>query len=139
MQKLKTDAGITLTLTNMDDPDGVGTFVQYRCGWYVGGGMDSLTNFFMLVDEYLAFKAKQFARATNFEAHIYPFEGIDLKEIVDKMDYEPLTLHDGSKDLPLKVFQCHPPMSKRIIQLCFEPAGEDTVNLVINGNTWLYS
>jgi hypothetical protein len=48
----------------LDDPDSVGTFVQWRCGWYVAGGMDSLTNFFILFDEYMAFKTKQFARAT---------------------------------------------------------------------------
>ncbi len=64
LQKLKADAGITLTLTSLDDPDSVGTYVQWRCGWYVAGGMDSLLNFFMLFDEYMAFKTKQFARAT---------------------------------------------------------------------------
>ena len=75
---------------------------------------------------------------TNFEAHIYPFEGVFLKDIVAKMEHQPLTLHEASKDLPLKVFQCHPPMSKKIITLCFEPVNEDSLNIVITGNTWLY-
>ena len=50
LQKLKTDAGITLTLTTTDDPDGVGTFVQYRAAWYVAGDAAGLANFFMLFD-----------------------------------------------------------------------------------------
>ena len=58
-------AGIGLVLTNLDDPDGVGTFKQYRTAFYIGGKMDNVTNFFMLFDEYMQFKAKQFARATN--------------------------------------------------------------------------
>ena len=33
IQKLKASAGIFLVLTNADDPDGVGTFVQYRAAW----------------------------------------------------------------------------------------------------------
>ena len=60
LQKLKAAAGITLVLTNADDPEGCGTFVQYRAAWYVAGKADALTNFFMLFDEYMQFKAKQF-------------------------------------------------------------------------------
>ena len=34
LQKLKSSAGINLVLTNLDDPEGCGTFVQYRTAWY---------------------------------------------------------------------------------------------------------
>ncbi len=51
LQKLKTNAGITLVLTNLDDPEGCGTFVQYRAAWYVAGKREALVNFFALVDD----------------------------------------------------------------------------------------
>ena len=91
-----------------------------------------------LWQEYMRFKAKQFARATNFEAHIFQYRGVDITDIVNTtMDYEPLTLHDQSTDLPLKVFQAQPPQSKKYITLVFEPK-EESVNVVISGNTWAF-
>ena len=67
VQKLQIDAGIKLVLTNLDDPDSLGCFVQYRVGLYVAGEFESLTNAFMLLDGYLQFKMKQLARASPFE------------------------------------------------------------------------
>ena len=114
--------------------------------------------------EYMRFKAKQFARAitsrnslhspqytfprswgcldfhqaTNFEAHIYPYKGVDIVDIVNTtMDYEPLTLHEQSTVLPLKVFQAQPPQSTKYITLVLEP-NEESVNVVISGNTWAF-
>ena len=87
----------------------------------------------------MRFKAKQFARATNFEVHIYPYKGVDITDVVNTtMDYEPLTLHENSTDLPLKVFQAQLPQSKKYITLVFEPVNEDSVNVVISGNTWAF-
>ncbi len=74
----------------------------------------------------------------RYEAHIYCHTDIDLKETVDKMSYEPLPLHDAAAELPLKVFECHPPQSKKIISLVFEPLSEDTLNVVITGGTWVF-
>ena len=50
LQKLKANAGITLVLTNTDDPEGCGTFVQYRAAWYIAGKREALANFFALID-----------------------------------------------------------------------------------------
>ena len=133
LQKLKADAGITLTLTNAEDPDAVGCFVMYRVAWYVAGDMAAVVNFFMLFDQYLQFKAKQLARATNFEVHIYPFTGVDLSSLEEQMSYTPIVHHDPSDTLPLKVFAAHPPMTKKILQFNFEPLGDETLNLVITG------
>ena len=52
LQELKANAGITLVLTNQDDPEGCGTFVQYRAAWYVAGKQEALVNFFALVDDW---------------------------------------------------------------------------------------
>jgi hypothetical protein len=73
-----------------------------------------------------------------YEAHIYAHTDIDLKETIDKMSYEPMTLHDCAAVLPLKVFECHPPQSKKIISLVFEPVSEEVLNLVITGGTWVF-
>ena len=51
LQQLRTNSGITLVLTNQDDPEGCGTFVQYRAAWDVAGKRDALANFFALVDD----------------------------------------------------------------------------------------
>ena len=65
IQKLQSECGIKLTMTGKDDTDSLGCFVQYRIGFYVAGDVGSLVNFFLFFDGYLAFKAKQFARATS--------------------------------------------------------------------------
>ena len=80
----------------------------------------------------------RFARATSFEAHVYPYKGVDIKDIINKMDYDPLTLKEASTELPLKVFQAHQPQSKKYITLAFEPVSEETVNVVVSGNTWAF-
>ena len=59
VQKLQSEAGIKLVLTNLDDPDALGCFVQYRVAFYVAGEIESLTNAFMLLDGHLQFKNKQ--------------------------------------------------------------------------------
>ena len=74
VQKLQAEAGIKLVLANTEDPDGIGSFVQYRVAFYIAGENDSLINFFMLLDGYLTYKAKQLARAT-------PFEGISTSTL----------------------------------------------------------
>ena len=75
IQKLQSECGIKLTMTGKDDTDSLGCFVQYRIGFYVAGDLGSLVNFFLFFDGYLAFKAKQFARATldaNDGSLLYP-------------------------------------------------------------------
>ena len=67
VQKLQSEAGIKIVLTNLDDPDSLGCFVQYRVGLYVAGEFESMVNAFMLLDGYLQFKMKQLARASHFE------------------------------------------------------------------------
>ena len=136
VQKLQADAGIKLVMTNQDDPDNVGCFVQYRVAFYVAGEADSLSNFFMLLDSYFQFKAKQLARATPFEVHIYPFIDIDLSSLGEQMAYSPIVHHEPSTNLPLKVFQAQPVTGKRVLTLNFEPESDSELNLVITGNTW---
>ena len=85
VQKLQAEAGIKLVIANTEDPDGIGSFVQYRVAFYVAGDSDALTNFFMLLDGYLNYKSKQLARATPFQVHIYPYADVDLNVV--KVDF----------------------------------------------------
>jgi len=136
VQKLQQEAGIKLVLANTEDPDGIASYVQYRVAFYVAGDVDSLANFFMLCDGYLHFKAKQLARATPFEVHIYPYVDVDLNGLSGQMSYTSLEVHEPSANLPLKLFQAQPVQGKRVLSLYFEPEDEASVSLVITGNTW---
>ena len=121
VHKLQQDAGIKLVLGSTEDPDGIGTFVQYRVAFYVAGEADSLTNFFMLVDGYLNFKSRQLARATPFDVHIHPYADVDLNGLSGQMIYTPLQVHEPSAGLPLELFQAQPVQGKRVLSLYFEP------------------
>ena len=138
MQKLQQEAGIKLVLTNTEDPDSIGTFVQYRAAFYVAGEMESVVNFFLLLDGYFNFKARQLARATPFEVRVHPHCEIILDSLKEQMSYATIEFHEPTNDLPLKVFEAHPVNSKRVITLYFEPEDEATVSMVIVGNTWNY-
>ena len=78
LQKLQNEAGCRLILTDTNDPDGVGCFVQWRVAFYIAGDNDQLLNFFHLLDSYFQHKAKQFARASPFEVHVYPYVDVDI-------------------------------------------------------------
>ena len=138
VQKLQQEAGIKLVLTNTEDPDSIGTFVQYRAAFYVAGEMESVVNFFLLLDGYFNFKARQLARATPFEVRVHPHLEINLDSLKEQMSYATIAFHEPTNDLPLKVFEAHPVNSKRVITLYFEPEDEATVSMVIVGNTWNY-
>ena len=138
IQKLQTTGGIKLTMTGKDDTDSLGCFVQYRIAFYVAGAMSALENFFMLFDGYMQYKAKQFARATPFEVHIHPYSGVDLSGLEEQMAYRPIEFIEPAKELPLKWFEAHPVIGNKILCFHFEPEDENTLHLVITGNTWLY-
>ena len=121
VQKLQAEAGIRLVLANTEDPDSIGTFVQFRVAFYVAGELDSLTNFFMLLDGYLTYKSKQFARATNFEVHIRPYIDVALNGLAGQMSYSPLEVHEPADNLRLKVFQAQPVVGKRVLSFYFDP------------------
>ena len=100
------------------------------------GEQDSLLNFFMLIDGYFQHRAKQLARATPFEVHIYPYVDVDLNGLAETMSYAPVTQHPQGRDLPLKIFQAHPVVGRKMVCFFFEAESESELSLVITGNTW---
>ena len=118
------------------DPEALGCFVQYRAAFYIAGGQDSLLNFFMLMDGYFQHRSKQLARATPFEVHIYPYIDVDLNGLSETMSYTPVTQHPQSRSLPLKLFEAHPVVGKKVLCFFFEAESDYELSLVITGNTW---
>ena len=104
--------------------------MQYRVAFYCAGDEDSLTNFFMLLDSFLSFRVKQYARASPFEVHIYGGSE-DLSGLV--------IIHNSSDVPPLKWHEAHPVVGSGLLTLHFEPVSDTILNLVITGNTWVSS
>ena len=76
IQKLQSQCGIKLRMTSKEDHFGLKCFVQYRVAFYVAGKEEALVNFFLFLDGFLEFKAKQYARANPFEVVIHPYDQI---------------------------------------------------------------
>ena len=76
IQKLQSQCGIKLRMTSKEDHFGLKCFVQYRVAFYIAGKEEALVNFFLFLDGYLEFKAKQYARANPFEVVIHPYDPI---------------------------------------------------------------
>ena len=64
--------------------------------------------------------------------------GLDLAILTEEMNYKPLTVKDAAKDLPLKWYEAHPVIGSKILTFHIEVENDDTVNLMISGNTWPY-
>ena len=90
----------------------------------------------MLIDGYFQHRAKQLARATPFEVHIYPYVDVDLNGLAETMSYAPVTQHPQGRELPLKIFQAHPVVGRKVLCFFFEAESESELSLVITGNTW---
>ena len=136
LTELTRDGGIKLILTNTEDPDNVGCFVQWRVAFYVAGADGSLKNFMLLIDDFFKFKEQQMAREHPFEVHVYPHIGITLSE--DDLEYEHYKFNEPAKSLPLKIFEAHPCAGKRIITLHIEVQSDNIISLLFAGNTWQY-
>ena len=55
----------------------------------------------------------------------------------DQLSYEGnITVHEPAQTLPLKWFEAHPCVGKRILCWFIEPEGANEMSLVIAGNTW---
>ena len=91
-----------------------------------------------MLDGFLQWKSKQLARATPFEVHIYPHVSVGdgLSALGEEMSYSPIQIHEPARDLPLKFYQAHPVMGKKILCFFFEPKGERELSFVLTGNTW---
>jgi hypothetical protein len=133
-RELESQCGIKLVITTTEDQDGIGTFVQWRVAFYVGGAAtDALNNFLLLLDEFWAFKAKTLG---HFDVHLHPHSGIDLAPVKDDLEFEHCTLEEPASELPLGVFQAHPVGAKRILTCHIQPQSDDTFDLLVSGYTW---
>jgi len=129
--------GITLKITNEEDPDNVGTFVRYRLAFYVAGDQGSLDNFMALLDGFFCWKQKELAKEKPMDVHIHPHLGIKLNT-AEQLEYDGYTFHEPAKSLPLKWYECHPVMGRRIVTLNVEVVNQSVASFVFGGQLWTY-
>ena len=133
-RELESQCGIKLVITTTEDQDGIGSFVQWRVSFYVGGAAPkALNNFLLLLDDFWHFKAKSMGQ---LDVHVHPHIGIDLAVVKGDLEYEHYTMKDPSAEMPLGVFEAHPVGAKRILTCHIQPQSDDVVDLLISGYTW---
>ena len=89
-----------------------------------------------LLDSFLSYRVKQYARASPFEVNLYSHAMVDLSPLREVLSYQPLVIHDAkaaTKDLPLQRTEAHPVVGTQLLSLHFEPVSDTLVNLVITG------
>ena len=138
MQDLQ-QCGIKLVLTDAQDPDGVGTFVQWRAAFYVVGDPQAkpVANFMMLLDEFWPFKAKVMGRDLEVLYHPHTSVG-NLSDTSGELAYANCSVEDPSSIMPLGIFEAQPVVSKRIVTINIQPEGPDTASILVSGNLWVY-
>ena len=122
-----------LVISDQQDPDDVG-FVQWRVGFYVAG---DLNNFLLLLDDWFAYKAKSIASAQPFQVQMLPHVGVEVT-VADDFAYEHIDVAEPAVTLPLGIFKCQPCIGKRIVTLNLQIEDENTISVVITGNTWAF-
>ena len=138
MQDLQ-QCGIKLVLTDAQDPDGVGTFVQWRAAFYVVGDPQAkpVANFMILLDEFWPFKAKVMGRDLEVLYHPHTSVG-NLSDTSGELAYANCSVEDPSSIMPLGIFEAQPVVSKRIVTINIQPEGPDTASILVSGNLWVY-
>jgi hypothetical protein len=131
LQQLESTAGVRLVVTDRADPDDVG-YVQWRVAFYA----TDVCNFLRLLDSWFRFKARQVAHDQPFQVTLHPHVSVDLTPVWDDLEYEHYTLQEPSATLPLHVFEAQPVVGKRISILNLQVNNENSLSLIITGQTW---
>ena len=69
---LSQQAGIRIVVTGTEDPEKLGSFVQWRTGFYVAGADSALQNFVYLLDDFFVWKAWCFLK--TMRTRLYRFQ-----------------------------------------------------------------
>ena len=134
LQELKEQALIKLVITGTEDPDAVGTFVRWRCAFYVAGSESALRNFLYLLDDYWVHCEKN--RQARITVQLHPHFGIDIDETWDNFTHENYVLHPPIQQLAVPISHAYPVQGKRIVTMTIQIGGE--VSLVFTGALWAF-
>ena len=63
--------------------------------------------------------------------------GINLADLRG-FEYKFYVLNDPCRNLPLKWFECQPPVSRRIVIMIVQVEDDNHINIIWAGNTWAY-
>ena len=133
VRALEEAVGVRLVVADRTDPDEVG-FVQWRVAFYVAG---DINNFLLLLDDFFVYKAKAIAREQPFQVQIFPHTGVRVT-VVDDVMYEHVQINEQTATPPLGIFEAQPCIGKRIVVLNIQIENENTISVVITGNTWAF-
>ena len=133
VRALEDAVGVRLVVADRTDLDDVG-FVQWRVAFYVAG---DINNFLLLLDDFFVYKAKAIAREQPFQVQIFPHTGVKLT-VADDLTWEHTQINEQTAAPPLAVFEAQPCIGKRIVVLNIQIENENTISVVITGNTWAF-
>ena len=103
--------------------------------FYVAGSLESLHNFLVLLDGFIAYKAKSSAK--QFDIELHPHTGINLDDVWNQLSYENYSLHDPAQKLPLNLFMAQPVIGKRPVTMSLEFVDEK-FSVVFHGQTYSF-
>ena len=129
LTELERACGVRLVVTDRADPDDVG-FVQWRTAFYC----IDLPNFLLLLDGFFKYKEKQTTQP--FQVVVHPHMGLEVS--LSDLEYKHYALQEPKDVLPLHIFESHPVARKRITWLNIQIESEDSISVVITGDTWPY-
>lgn len=88
-----------------------------------------------MIDGWFTFKSVPLARENPVEIRLHPHTGIHLSS---DFNYEHWSVELPSSTLPLGYFEAQPVVGKRCVTLHLEVVDDDTINILIAGNTWCF-
>ena len=91
----------------------------------------------LLLDDWFVYKAKSIAREQPFHVRVLPHVGVQVT-VGDDFAYEHIEVSEPAATLPLGVFECQPCVGKRIVTMNLQIEDENTISIVIGGNTWAF-
>ena len=128
------------TLTNDDDPDGIG-FVPWRACFYVGGGPAAVHRFLHLFDDFCQWRTTRRPNEESWEPATLKIMHEDRCALQLKTDQFvcATTAATVTKHTRLSPLQAQPPhWTRQIVFISVEIFNDDCVSLLIGGNTFSY-
>ena len=137
LQALEKEAGIKLVVADSRDPENV-VWKHWRAAFYCAGAPDErpLGNFLLLLDVFFAHKSRLMKK--DFAVKLCPHIGVDIRSILDDLEYGHYEPENPSTDLPLKSFEAQPLGSKKIVTVHVQVESDEIMSLLLAGNTWSF-
>ena len=128
---LEEAAGVKLVVADRPDSEDTG-FVHWRVVFY----SSDASNLMLLLDDWFQDRLSQLSPANPVKIKVHMHWGVDLTGIKDMLVYDHYEFEEPAATLPHGIFEAQPVNGKKRVTLNLQFTGEDSVDLVITGNTW---